>query len=60
MYVTHDIREALALDARIAVLERGRIVAGGTPAQLADAPATPFIRALFGEGNLNLVPPLGP
>lgn len=60
LYVTHDIREALALDARIAVLERGGIVAGGTPAQLADAPATPFIRALFGEGNLNLVPPLGP
>ena len=49
LYVTHDSREAVAFDARIAVLEEGRIVADGLPFELAANPPTPFVRALFAE-----------
>ena len=52
LYVTHDSREAVAFDARIAVLEGGRIVADGLPAELAATPPTPFVRALFAESTL--------
>lgn len=51
LYVTHDVREALALEARLVVLEGGRIAADGKADDLARAPATPFIRALFAEGG---------
>jgi ABC-type proline/glycine betaine transport system ATPase subunit len=47
--VTHEIREAVAFNARIAVLEGGRIVADGLPGELAARPPTPFVRALFAE-----------
>ena len=51
LYVTHESREAVAFDARIAVLQRGRIVADGLPAELAVTPPTPFVRALFAEST---------
>ena len=51
LYVTHESREAVAFDARIAVLEGGRIVADGLPAELAVTPSTPFVRALFAEST---------
>ena len=51
LYVTHESREAAAFDARIAVLEGGRIVADGLPAELAATPPTPFVRALFAESS---------
>lgn len=46
LYVTHDLREAVALADRIAVLEDGRVVQEGTPGELHAAPATDFIRCL--------------
>ncbi|MBI4519676.1 MAG: ATP-binding cassette domain-containing protein [Gemmatimonadetes bacterium] len=49
LYVTHQIHEAMALDARIAVLEQGRIVAEGVPQLLAAMPPTAFVRALFAD-----------
>ncbi len=49
LYVTHESREALAFDARIAVLEEGRLVADGLPSDLAANPPTPFVRAFFAE-----------
>ena len=51
LYVTHDVREAVALRARMVVLENGRIVADGAPGALAQKPATPFVSALFAEGT---------
>ncbi len=51
LYVTHESREAVAFDARIAVLEGGRIVADGLPAELAATRPTPFVRALFVESR---------
>ena len=43
IYVTHDQREALALSDRVAVLDRGRIVQMGSPGEVFDEPATPFV-----------------
>lgn len=34
LYVTHSVREALALGERVLVLEQGRVVASGAPAEL--------------------------
>ena len=59
LYVTHDSREAAAFDARIAVLEGGRIVADGLPAELAAPPPTPFVRALFDESTRGPYEPPG-
>ncbi len=43
---THDLRDALALDADIVVLEAGRVAQRGSAAALAAAPATAFIAEL--------------
>ncbi len=48
LYVTHDPREAARLAARIAVLDAGRLVQLGTLAELANAPATDFVRSFVG------------
>lgn len=36
LYVTHSVREALALSERVLVMEQGRIVANGAPSELLD------------------------
>jgi len=51
--VTHDPLEALVLADRLVVLEDGRIVQDGTPAQVARQPATEYVAKLVG---LNLYP----
>ncbi len=50
--VTHDQDEALALATRIAVLDRGRIVQVGTPAELYERPASRFVAEFLGDCNL--------
>ncbi|WP_296081734.1 ABC transporter ATP-binding protein, partial [uncultured Agrobacterium sp.] len=47
--VTHDMDEAFFLADRIAVMDRGKIVQYGPPAELVLNPATPFVRTLIGE-----------
>lgn len=37
LYVTHSVREALALGERVLLMQSGRIVADGSPAELLDA-----------------------
>lgn len=49
--VTHDPEEAMFMGDRIAVMWQGRIVQVGTPQELYNAPATPFVAGLFGEVN---------
>jgi molybdate transport system ATP-binding protein len=51
--VTHDPLEALVLADRILVLEGGRIVQEGAPAEVARRPATEYVARLMG---LNLYP----
>ena len=49
IYVTHDQSEALSLSDRVAVLNRGRIEQLGTPRELYERPATPFVRDFLGK-----------
>ena len=48
--VTHDLRDILALDAQVYVLENGRIAQKGTAQDLARAPSTDFIAEFFQVG----------
>jgi putative spermidine/putrescine transport system ATP-binding protein len=50
--VTHDQQEALAISDRIAVLHQGRIEQVGTPAEIYERPATPFVASFVGTSNL--------
>ncbi len=52
IYVTHDQREALALSDRVAVMDRGRIVQMGSPGEVFDEPATPFVARFVGAANV--------
>jgi ABC-type sugar transport system ATPase subunit len=45
--VTHDQFEALALGHRVAVMSEGHIEQIGTPAELRERPATPFVAAFM-------------
>jgi iron(III) transport system ATP-binding protein len=51
LYVTHQVREAVLLGARIMILEQGRIIAQGRAEQLAEVPPSPFVRALFADSG---------
>ncbi len=51
VYVTHDQDEALAMSDRVAVMNAGRIEQIGTPPEVYDAPATPFVAAFIGDTN---------
>src|SRR5260370_13081431 len=42
LYITHDQAEAFALADRVGVLERGRLVQTGTPAEIYAPPSSPF------------------
>jgi sulfate transport system ATP-binding protein len=44
LFVTHDQDEALELADRVAILNQGRIEQVGTPREVVQSPATPFIR----------------
>jgi osmoprotectant transport system ATP-binding protein len=47
--VTHDVREALTLGDRVAVLRGGRLEQVGTPSELRDRPGTPYVAALLAQ-----------
>ena len=48
MIVTHDPIEALLLAGRLIVLERGRVVQEGSPAEITRRPLTPYVARLVG------------
>ncbi|WP_458250488.1 sulfate/molybdate ABC transporter ATP-binding protein [Geobacter anodireducens] len=52
VFVTHDQEEALEVADRIVVMNRGRIEQVGTPAEVYDQPANPFVFDFLGSVNL--------
>jgi len=54
VFVTHDQEEALEVADEVVVMNKGRIEQTGTPADIYDQPATPFVYRFL--GNVNTVP----
>ncbi len=52
IFVTHDQEEALTLSDRVAILDGGRIVQEGAPADIYERPATLFAATFLGDANL--------
>jgi len=51
IFVTHDQEEALELADRVVVMSNGRIEQIGTPAEIYDHPASPFVYQFIGNSN---------
>ena len=51
VFVTHDQEEALEVADRVVVMNQGRIEQIGTPTQIYDDPATPFVYQFLGNVN---------
>ncbi|HEX5110734.1 MAG TPA: sulfate ABC transporter ATP-binding protein [Vicinamibacterales bacterium] len=52
VFVTHDQEEALELANRVVVMNEGRIEQDGTPDEVLDHPATPFVVNFLGNVNI--------
>jgi spermidine/putrescine transport system ATP-binding protein len=52
LYVTHDQEEALSMSDRIAVMQHGRIEQIGTPEDVYERPASPYVADFVGEANI--------
>ena len=49
LYVTHDQSEAMTLSDRIAVVHQGRVEQVGSPSEVYERPATPFVGDFLGR-----------
>ena len=56
IYVTHDQTEALTFADRVAVMEGGRVLQVGTPAELFERPDHTFVGHFIGSPGMNLLP----
>lgn len=52
--VTHDVQEAFELGDRICLMDKGRIIQTGTPAELLFKPANDFVKEFLKEQRLQL------
>ncbi|MCE9633601.1 MAG: sulfate ABC transporter ATP-binding protein [Methylophilales bacterium] len=52
VFVTHDQEEALEVADRVVVMDKGKIEQIGTPGDVYDNPATPFVYQFLGNVNL--------
>jgi len=52
LYVTHDQEEAMRMCDRIAVMNDGSVEQVGSPAEVYEEPATPFVADFVGTSNL--------
>jgi ABC-type Fe3+/spermidine/putrescine transport system ATPase subunit len=52
LFVTHDQAEALSIADRVAVMNEGRIVQEGTPADIYDRPRNRFVARFLGAANV--------
>jgi ABC-type sugar transport system ATPase subunit len=55
IYVTHDQVEAMTMSSRVALMDQGRILQLGTPADLYDRPATVTVARFIGSPPINLL-----
>jgi len=51
LMVTHDQEEALAMADRILVMNQGKLLQAGTPSEIYDDPADPFVASFIGSMN---------
>ena len=51
IFVTHDQEEALTLSDHVAILDNGRIVQEGAPAEIYERPRTRFAASFLGDAN---------
>lgn len=49
--VTHDVREACRIADRLAVMDKGRLVQEGTPAEVLERPVNGFVRSFFEDAR---------
>jgi putrescine transport system ATP-binding protein len=52
VFVTHDQEEAMALSTRIAVMDKGRVIQCGAPADVYEFPLNRFVADFIGTTNL--------
>ena len=52
IHVTHDREEAMVMADRIVILDRGRIAQEGSPEEVYNRPASPFVAAFMGAENV--------
>jgi len=52
VFVTHDQEEAMEVADRVVVMNQGRIEQQGSPDEVYDRPATPFVLEFLGDVNL--------
>jgi sulfate transport system ATP-binding protein len=52
VFVTHDQEEAMEVADRVVVMNEGRIEQQGSPDEVYDHPATPFVLKFLGDVNL--------
>src|ERR671927_1792365 len=52
IFVTHDQEEAFEVADRVVVMNQAKIEQVGTPEEVYDAPATPFVYSFLGDVNL--------
>jgi sulfate transport system ATP-binding protein len=52
VFVTHDQEEALEVSDRVVVMDRGHVEQVGTPQEVFERPATPFVMGFLGNVNM--------
>jgi len=52
VFVTHDQEEAMEVSDRVVVMNQGQVEQIGTPAEVYDHPASPFVYSFVGQVNL--------
>ena len=52
VYITHSLEEAMVMSDRIAIMNEGRIVQTGAPAEIYYRPANRFVAEFMGEVNI--------
>jgi multiple sugar transport system ATP-binding protein len=56
VFVTHDQIEAMSMGDKVAVMNAGRIIQVGTPAQIYSNPRDTFVASFVGSPTMNLLP----